>query len=443
MKPLHTAMIAVMLSTPLQVQAQQLSEVQLLKQQLKLLQQRIEALEAKQTQAATATTSVSSKPPSTSPTPSQQASKVAQAAPASKGTIELKQEKTVMSIGGRLQLNAFLSSPEVSYGAKSVPVPEISGEDGQFSMNARDSRIWIKTQTPTSAGVLRTLIETDFFGSAGTETISNSHNLRLRHAYMDINGLAIGQTNSVFNTKITPDTVLTPINDAFVRQPLIRYSGNAESWGYDLSLEQPETTLIDSFGVIINPQDDAVPDMAGRLRYYPEWGEAAISGLVRHIRHDQTTLSDNSALGNRDSEWGWGINASAKLLAGVKDDFRVNAQYGSGIGRYLAYNTFAAGSIDSNGKIKLQNSYGVNLSYRHWWNSSLRSTLAWAKVGTDNHSGIATDITKEVHSWQANLMWTPVANTLVGLGYASAKRELENGNSGELDVMRMIFRYDF
>jgi hypothetical protein len=41
-------------------------------------------------------------------------------------------------------------------------------------------------------------VESDFFGGGGTETVSNSHHLRLRHAYGKVGNFLAGQTWSTF-----------------------------------------------------------------------------------------------------------------------------------------------------------------------------------------------------------------------------------------------------
>jgi hypothetical protein len=354
-----------------------------------------------------------------------------------RGVLELGSADTVLSVGGRVQLDLVYGWPEGSYFAKKVPL-SASGEEGQLGMSARDSRLWVKVRRPSSLGVVRALIETDFWGASGTETNTNAHGPRLRHAYVDIGGLAIGQTNSLFNAFVTLDTVTYAINDTFVRQPLIRYSTSETGWGWDVSLEQPETTLMESDGTMITPQDDRFPDIGGRLRYYPQWGEAAVAGIARYIAQDHA--------GDRNSSthaWGWGLNTSAKIKVGAADDIRCDLQYGSGIGRYLAYNVFPAGSIDGAGNITLRQSWGGHLGYRHWWRRDLRSTVGYSYVATEKDDGADADVTRSVSGLQANLIWTPLPNALVALEYAGARRELESGAAGELDLLRLTFRYSF
>jgi len=363
-----------------------------------------------------------------------------------KGILELKNFDTILSIGGRIQLDSVYAWPTGSHSAKKIPL-ESEGENGQLLMSARSSRFWVKTRTPSEYGPIRALIETDFYGSAGTETNTNSHGLRLRHAVIQVDNWTVGQTNSAFNAQVTLDILLTAINDTFVRQPLIRYKYYEDrTFTYDISFEQPETTLLDPDANIITPKDDVAPDIVARVIHYPSWGELGLSVIGRYITQDQTKLSDGTDLQNSDSAFGWGANLSAKVKVFDYDDIRFAAHYGLGLGRYLSYNAYAAGSIDPDGNIKLQPSFGGHLGYRHWWNKQLRSTLAYSYAGTKNNLEYITDLEKvnqNVNSSQINLLWTPVKNSLIGVEYAVAKRKVESGKVGDISLVTLMMRYDF
>lgn len=377
-----------------------------------------------------------------------------QKAPAKqKGSLELKTADTVLSVGGRIQMDTHFSWPESSHSASAIPIGTTPGENGQFKFDSRYSRLWVKTRTPSEYGPIRALIETDFLGTAGTETNTNSSGLRLRHAYVQAGNWTVGQTNSAFNTYSTLDILYTAINDVFARQPLIRYSREDKDFGYDISFEQPETTLLDPDGNIITPKDDVAPDVVVRLRYYPTWGELGFSLMGRYINQDHSDITVNgtaTSLNNRDSKVGWATNLSGKVKVNWNnDDIRFAAHYGVGLGRYIAYNAYAAGSVDADGNIKLQPSFGGSIGYRHWWNTKLRSTVSISYAGTKNNMEIISaaadraSINKEAYSSQVNLLWTPVPNSLIGVEYVKAERKVESGETGDLDSAMLRFRYDF
>lgn len=364
-----------------------------------------------------------------------------------KGFLELTSDQTVLGVGGRIDLQSIWGWPEGALFADSRIPLEGAHNNAQMKMSARDSRLWVKSRTPTEYGALRTLVEIDFWGSDGNEKNVNAHNPRLRHAYLQIGGLTAGQTNSAFNAFVTVDTISFIINDTFVRQPLIRLSFENETLGYDLSFEQPETTLVDKNGAMLTPQDDVVPDIIARVRYYPAWGEAALAVMGRFIAQDHTSLSDATQTTKKDSALGYGVNLSAKIKTFDRDDIRLDAQYGKGMGRYLAYDAYGAGFIDDTGEIALQESFGWHVGYRHYWAKTWRSTLAWAYARTKNDDRIVVSdrdaVNKSASSLQANLFWDAVPNGLVGVEFAKGKREVFSGKKGDIDLALLIFRYDF
>jgi len=357
-----------------------------------------------------------------------------------KGALELKNRDSVLSIGGRIQLHAIFSSPEYSsFNLAKIPITK-SGEQNQLNTSARESRFWIKTRTPSEYGLISTLIELDFLGSKGTETTTNSHNPRLRHAYFNINGFTIGQTNSTFNPLVTLDTISYAVNTLFVRQPLIRYSIKDEKIIYDFSFEQPETTLLNSSGEIVTPKDDLLPDFILRARYYPKWGNASISLLARYLKQDLLEVGTR-----KDSAFAWGANISAKIKLLELDDFRFSAQYGQGLGRYMAYNAYPSATLNKNGKINPQTSYGIQAGYKHWWSTKLKSTFALSYIASENNKEdlLTEDVNKEAYSIQVNLFWTPAKNTLFGVEYADVKRTMLSEESGNSNMLIILSRYNF
>ena len=159
-------------------------------------------------------------------------------------------------------------------------------------------------------------------------------------------------------------------------------------------------------------------------------------------------MSDGSRVASKDAAFGWGVNMSGKIKLHGLDDIRFDAQYGLGLGRYVAYNAFAAGSIDAAGNIDLQPSYGGHIGYRHWWSQKLRSTLAFSYAGTDNDlenidPNNRDDVNSEVYGSQLNLLWIPVPNGLVGLEYSKAIRNVESTKEGNMDMLTLLVRYDF
>lgn len=361
-----------------------------------------------------------------------------------RGLLELKSADTVFEFGGRINTTAFWEFPAGSFSASGVPLSK-SGENKQLAGHMRNSRMWFKTRTPTPYGQLRTIVETDFGGSKGTEIATNSNGLRMRHAYIQLGGLSMGQNWSTFQTYVSPDILTDAAYIQWTRQPMLRWSGNIEKFSYDIALEQPETTLTDSLGGQVLPGDDPMPDLVARLHHAGDWGKAGAALILRRIRQDRATLSDDTTvLTSVDAANAWGINVSALVNVGDIDDFRLGFIYGDGIGRYIALDSYHAGTVDAAGNIELQQAGGAYVAYRHWWDESLRSTFAYSAVSTDNNLNVAPlTVSKNAYSYHFNLLWTPVMHSQVGIEYAYLEREQEDGDKGDMGRIYIEVRYDF
>jgi hypothetical protein len=108
-----------------------------------------------------------------------------------------------------VKLDAVFSNPSAGIDSKAdleldptaILVGPTAGnnERNRVKVEARESRLFVKTNTPTSMGDLNTHVEFDFYGADGNESVSNSHGFRLRHAYGTLANLLAGQTWTNFN----------------------------------------------------------------------------------------------------------------------------------------------------------------------------------------------------------------------------------------------------
>lgn len=348
--------------------------------------------------------------------------------------LTLKSVDTDVAIGGRIELNAQFNSPEGSFLSGSIPLKSQNGSNN-FDMNARSSRIWVKTRTPTRHGLMLTTVEIDFLGNDD----SSIYAPRLRHAYAELAGFGFGYTNSAFNSIVAIETIMFPMDDAFVRQPTLRYTHDSENISYDVSLESADTTAFETYDATSATSTDrnSAPDIIARARYYQSWGEVAVAYLSRLITQEDS----------KNTKYAWGTNLSGRVETFGFDDIRFNAHYGVGSGRYIGYNAFGAGVVNQNTKkIDLTTAFGGHLGYRHWWSSSFRSTFALSYLASKidaAHQNSFEFLTKKSQALQMNLYWNPMKNVLVGAEYAHAKREVYSGDSGELKSANLVFRYDF
>ncbi|MBF0368946.1 MAG: hypothetical protein HQL52_05745 [Magnetococcales bacterium] len=364
---------------------------------------------------------------------------------------ELALKKSQFILGGRARMEVIGNFPSTggSHGGdnagdyylfgSAVPM-DSQGEEGQVTLSARSSRLWLKTETSTSLGSFKTHTEMDFWGSSGNENVSNSHNPRLRHVYGTLGNFTFGQTSSTFiNGRAWPSSQLDPVGILYVRQPLLRYTWALDDGDIQVGLEQPESTLLNSAGESVQPDDDRLPDIAVKRTWEWDEGHFALSGIVRELRADGTIIPDR-----RDSVLGGALYASGAVNLLEKDNLSLGLAWGEPLGRYATYNAFKDGVIDDAGEIHPLPLVDGYLSYQHWWNDSWRSVVSIAGAAADNDLDVVADtVPKWVTSYHLNLGMVPQKNLYFGLEYAHAQKELENGDHGDLDRLIFMTSYDF
>ncbi|MFS8151988.1 DcaP family trimeric outer membrane transporter [Vreelandella titanicae] len=323
---------------------------------------------------------------------------------------------------------------------------------GHSNLHANESRLGIRTTTPTEKGDLFTNIEGDFFFG----------NLRLRQAYGSWNGITAGQTWSNFHTFIstTPTLDFTgPAGrDAFLRQAQLRYSvgdfhvaiedpsgamsGNSFDGGYDAVTGGRSIAGTDV------DRKDGLPDitlryesLAGALR----WASAA---MIREVAFD-----DGAA---KDSKIGWGAFVAANYALTPNTTLRGQITGGEGIGAYMKVNpapsAYRAGSeletiFAWGGTIGISHDIGpgaFNVSYslvNADWDDAERDGVSLVNTGSSNEFISAYDEERElVH---INYQWSPDHNITYGIELAHAARHTVDGRSGSVDRLQgsVIYRF--
>src|SRR5690348_1664304 len=117
------------------------------------------------------------------------------------GSIPVPGTSTAIRVYGLARMDIVKDIDDGTGGGSASNIPAIapdgspqSNRKGALTMTARASQIGIDARTQTSSGVLKFLIEGDFYGGgAGTETTTNSGNFRLRHAYAQWGPYLVGQ----------------------------------------------------------------------------------------------------------------------------------------------------------------------------------------------------------------------------------------------------------
>ncbi|MBQ24041.1 DcaP family trimeric outer membrane transporter, partial [Alcanivorax sp.] len=302
---------------------------------------------------------------------------------------------------------------------------------------AKQSRFWLKSETMTSAGMVRGHIEIDFqTNDIGDERISNSYAPRIRHAYLTWDKWLFGQTwSTFFNVSALPETLdfVGAAGTVFERQPQIRYT----SGGLMLAVENPSTTL---YGGAQNPYDDnAMPDLVARYNIAGDWGNVSVSAMGRELAYQDTI----GGVDQDESEYGYGLSLAGRMMLGAMDDIRFQANYGNALGRYTTLNAFRSGQIEADGSIELIDQWSGVLALRHHWSDRWRSNFAVSVSEADNPDTVAVTTSKRVQSAHANLIWQVAKPLSLGGELIYADREIENGDDGNLKRVQFTAKYAF
>ena len=364
---------------------------------------------------------------------------------------------SVFTYGGFIKLDAMVtdtsdgriadgSSGRMFYVPSTIPVggPAADGGDPYTDFHAQFSRFWLSADHVTEGGdKLKGYVEMDFFGGgsnalAGNEIATNTYAVTLRQAYVSWNKWLAGQTWSNFqDTAALPDAVdFVGVTDGtvFVRQAQVRYT----SGPWSVALENPNTTLqayapnAATAGARTTTGDNNVPDLTARYNMKGDWGHFSVAGMLRQFKSGDNTDS------------GGAVSVSGKFNFGSSDDLRYMANYGSGIGRYMAFGLGSDVMQDAGGDIEALDGWGGFVAWRHVFNPKLRGNLMYSAAAFDNDVAlVGWGVTERSQSYHANLIYTPFPKLDIGAEIGWGQRSLEDDREGDLKRFHTSVKYSF
>ncbi|MEQ8230143.1 MAG: DcaP family trimeric outer membrane transporter [Gammaproteobacteria bacterium] len=351
-----------------------------------------------------------------------------------------------VSVGGRVKLDVVFN--DRSRGSGSVGDTLLSpgaialdgaGEDDQLDFSARASRLWVKAWQATPYGDAGAYLELDLLGDGGDARISNGYGVRLRHAYGELGGLLFGQTYSTFvNVGALPE-----LNDdgitaggLNVRQPLLRYTQPLGGGALQFALESPESTITARDGRRLTPDDDRLPDIVLRYQREGRFGQWSLATMARELRIDQ------GAGGARDAVLGAAASLAGEWRLGLADGLRFTAVGGNAVGRYLSFNAFDGARLTARGTLRATPMAGGSVSWQHLWSSHWRSNLTAGYAWADDHEAPA-NVNVELYTVHANLLWSPLASTTLGVEWIHAWRRQVDGHGARLNRLQFSAVHKF
>jgi hypothetical protein len=328
------------------------------------------------------------------------------------------------------------------------------GEDGRWFSGVRQSRLGVRTFTPTRLGELKTTFEFELFGvgvDAGQTTF------RLRHAYGELGQFGAGQTWSPFmDIDVFPNSLeyWGPNGMVFFRNVQVRWMPIQGDTRLTVALERPGASgdlgdysaEIEAEGV--QPRFPA-PDLSAEYRRAGKRGYIEVAGIVRYLEWDDQTPGGLDLNGDAT---GWGVNVSSNLKLPrlhANDVARLQVVYGEGIENYMNdapvdVGVETAGSATTPFEGKALPVLGVVAFLDHYWNDHWSSSAGYSLVDIDNSNGQSAEAFHRGQYALVNLLHTPVPGVMMGAEFQWAHRE-NNSDGFTSDDYRIQFsaKYNF
>ena len=306
------------------------------------------------------------------------------------------------------------------------------GEDHSTFTGVRQSRLGVRSSTPTAVGELKTIFEFELFGTGAD---SGQTTFRLRHAWGELGPLGAGQDLSPFSdTDVYPNSseYRGPTGIPRYRNVQLRYTAVlSDTSNLMFALVRPGASgdqgiyadRIELDG--IRPRFPS-PDFAAAYKYTADWGYIRTARILRRIHWDDT-LDDAFDLSGDATGWGW--NVSSNLKAGEGDVLRLQFTVGEGVQNEMNDSPVDIGIVDNRqnavtpllGKPVPIVAFSAFLD--HTWSEHYTSAIGYAWQDNDNTNAQAPDAFKVGQYALGNLLYTPVPNVMFGGELQWGRRE--------------------
>ena len=443
----------------------QKSDVQLLKEQVQKLEETVEGLKAQLKaieEAKKSATEVPSgeKVATTTPTAPTTTAPAAQPDTAAKPAADEPKGESSFQIYGFAMLDAGYqfkqNHPDWFDVIRVTKLPSFKDEfapDGKVYYGVRQTRLGVKSSTPTKYGELKTQFEFELFG---TGVDAGQTTFRLRHAYGELGPVGAGQTWSPFmDIDVFPNSLeyWGPTGMVFFRNVQVRWMPMKGKNAITIALERPGASgdqgrfadRIELQGV--KPKFD-LPDLSGHIRFTRSWGYFQAAGMLRRIKWVDT-IDDAVDLDGQVTSAG--VNLTSNLKFSKNDIGRFAFTYGKGIENYMNDSPVDVG-------IELNPGGGARRPIRgralpitamvafldHTFNKRFSSSVGYSFQSIDNSNGQAATAFHRGHYALGNLLFYPYDNVMIGgeLQWGQRENFLNGFKSNDVRI-QFSFKYNF
>jgi hypothetical protein len=330
--------------------------------------------------------------------------------------------------------------------------PNQFGEDHNTFAGVRQSRLGVRSSTPTALGDLKTTFEFELFGTGVDE---GQTTFRLRHAYGELGAFGAGQYWSPFmDPDVFPNSLeyWGPTGMVFFRNVQVRWMPITGEHAVTLALERPgasgdQGVYSDRIELQNIRGRFPLPDFSGSYKYSQDWGYVRAAGMLRLIKWDDV-LDDQFDLSG--DATGWGINLSSNINAGKKDVIRLQFVFGEGIQNYMNDSPVDIGIVDnfSNPVTPILGKpipiTGIVAFVDHKWNDEFTSTFGYSRQDNDNTDAQAPDAFRDGQYALGNVLYYPVPNVMFGGELQWGRRQnFDDGFSSDGFKFQFSFKYNF
>ena len=324
------------------------------------------------------------------------------------------------------------------------------GDDGQASISAKQSRLGVLMNFPTSNKPVYTKFEFDMFGVGVDE---GQTTIRLRHAYGQWGPWLAGQTNTLFmDASIFPNVVdyWGPPGMAFTRNPQIRYTPFSGANTLAFAIERPGSDVdpgqIREFDPGIGNNitgTNKLPDVTAQFRSQHDWGHFQIAGVARKVGFETLGTEGNEP---SDTEFGWGIDATGSFKFFKKDQIIAGVLYGEGIATYMndgGMDMAPESSGATGATAKAVPLLGVSAYWDHWWSDRFSSSIGYSETTVENTDLQSDDAYYRGMYASGNILYYPTQNVFIGAEFLWGRRVDNDAAKGDDKRVQISFHYSF
>ncbi|HMS35235.1 MAG TPA: DcaP family trimeric outer membrane transporter [Ignavibacteria bacterium] len=329
--------------------------------------------------------------------------------------------------------------------------------DGKVFYSVRQSRLGVKSTTPTTIGTFKTQFEFDLFGvgnDAGQTTI------RLRQAWGSIGKFLAGQTNSTFmDGDVFPNSLeyWGPTGMIFFRNIQIRYTPlMTKQDNLAFALENPGASgdggVVNEFTTVLSTVKPVfnVPDLTAHYRYTGSFGYVQLGGVVGSIKWRD--IADTAAFQLNGSAIRWGGTISTNINLGKKAVFRGQYVYGEGMENYMndapvdvaVTRNYEGNTTEQPIRGKALPVWGATAFVDVNWSNLFSSSFGYSVTTIKNTNLQSQDAYKQGQYGLVNLLYYPVNNVMAGVEYNFGRRDNYGGSfHSTTSEVRFAFKYNF